>query len=286
MKSLEPKDISTKDLHGYLLSAVSPRPIGFISTVDKEGIPNLSPFSFFNVFSANPPILIFSPARRVRDNTVKDTLVNCIETKQAVVNMVDYKMVQQMSLSSSEYSSEIDEFVKAGFTALKSDLVSPPRVGEAPVQFECVIEEVKALGSEGGAGNLILAKVVKLHINEEILNEQGGIDPLKLDVVSRMGGAYYSRALEGAFTIPKPLTHLGVGFDALPLEIKESEVLTGNELALLAGVSQIPDFDTVDKFIKENQIPIMKESVKKHKFASELLKEHKITAAWCVLLQK
>ena len=285
MKSINPENISTKELHGLLLTAVAPRPIGFISTISEDGVPNLAPFSFFNVFSANPPIMIFSPARRVRDNTIKDTLVNCQNTKEAVVNIVDYDMVQQMSLASSEYDSGTDEFKKAGFTALDSISVKAPRVGESPVQFECKIDQIMPLGDQGGAGNLIFAKVVQIHVQERFLNENGGLDPNKLDLVARMGGALYSRALEGAFEIPKPLSHLGIGFDAMPKEIRESKALTSNEKALLAGVEYLPESVDVDKFMKDNPKCIATESDKKYKFASALLAENKIMHAWCVLLQ-
>ena len=285
MKTLDPRNLSTKELHGFLLTAIAPRPIGFISTKSRKGISNLAPFSFFNVFSANPPIMIFSPARRVRDNTAKDTLVNCKETRQAVVNVVNYDMVQQMSLASSEYHSETDEFKKAGFTPIDSVEIDVPRVAESPVQFECEIDEIKELGDQGGAGNLILARVVKIHVHSEFLNEDGQLDPLKLDLVARMGGALYSRALTGAFEIPKPLSHLGIGFDNISKEIKESELISSNAKALLAGVEELPDTQTVNKFVKDYPEYIAKESDKKHKFAADLLEEQRIIHAWCVLLQ-
>ena len=199
MISISPKDISTKQLHGYLLGAVTPRPIAFASTVDSDGNVNLSPFSFFNVFSAKPPILIFSPARRVRDNTIKHTLENALETKEVVINMVSYDMVQQMSLSSTEYEKGVNEFLKAGFTQTPSEVVLPPRVAESPAQFECKVNEVVSLGNEGGAGNLIIAEVVRIHIKEDILDNEGRIDPRKIDTVARMGGNWYSRSKEGLF---------------------------------------------------------------------------------------
>ena len=197
MLSIDPKEVSVGVLHGYLLGAVSPRPICFASTVDSEGNVNLSPYSFFNVFSANPPVLIFSPARRVRDNTTKHTLENVLETKEVVVNIVSYAMVQQMSLSSTEYAKGVNEFTKAGFTEIPSSFVKPPRVKEAPVQFECKVTEVIGLGSEGGAGNLVLCEVVKVHIDEAILDAEQKIDPFKIDTVARMGGNWYSRAKDG-----------------------------------------------------------------------------------------
>lgn len=204
MASLDPKSLSTSKLHGYLLSAVAPRPIAFASTLDADGNPNLSPFSFFNVFSANPPILIFSPARRVRDNTTKHTLENAELTKEVVINVVNYDMVHQMSLSSTEYPEGINEFEKAGLTMLKSDVIKPFRVAEAPVQFECKVNDIIKLGTEGGAGNLIICEVVKLHIDDAVLDENEAIDQKKLDLVARAGGSYYSRAKDGFFEIQNP----------------------------------------------------------------------------------
>ncbi|MDG2073145.1 MAG: flavin reductase family protein, partial [Polaribacter sp.] len=228
MLSIDPKEIPTAKLHGYLLGAIAPRPIAFASTIDADGNPNLSPFSFFNVFSANPPIMIFSPARSVRGNKTKHTLDNAMETKEVVINVVNYDIVQQMSLSSTMYPKGVNEFTKSGLTMLASDKVKPFRVAESPVQFECKVNEVIHLGNEGGAGNLIICEVVKLHINEAVLDENGAIDQHKIDLVARAGGSYYSRAKEGFFEIPKPIATLGVGVDAIPKEIKESTILTGN----------------------------------------------------------
>ena len=250
MISITPKELSTPKLHGYLLGAVSPRPIAFASTVDAKGNVNLSPFSFFNVFSANPPILVFSPARRVRDNTTKHTLENAISTKEVVINMVSYDMVQQMSLSSTEYPEGVNEFEKAGFTEVASDIVKPPRVGESPVQFECKINDVITLGNEGGAGNLIIAEVVKLHIDERILDAEGKIDPLKIDTVARMGGNWYNRAKEGIFEVQKPIKTMGIGVDVLPESIRNSTILTGNDLGILGNVEKLPTEDEVREFIK------------------------------------
>jgi len=230
MTSFEPKELATAKLHGYLLSAVAPRPIAFASTIDEKGRPNLSPFSFFNVFSANPPIMIFSPARRVRDNTTKHTLENAEITKEVVINVVNYNIVQQMSLSSTEYAEGVNEFEKAGLTMLKSDIVKPFRVAESPVQFECKVNDIIKLGTEGGAGNLIICQVVKLHINNAVLNESGSIDQEKLDLVSRAGGSFYNRAKNGFFEIPKPLSTIGIGVDALPDNVKHSKILTGNDV--------------------------------------------------------
>ena len=233
MLSVDPKEISTAQLHSYLLSAVAPRPIAFASTVNEEGQPNLSPFSFFNVFSANPPVLIFSPARRVRNNTIKHTLENADQTREVVINVVNYAIVQQMSLASTEYPSGVNEFVKSGLTMLPSEVVKPFRVAESPVQFECKVNTIMALGDEGGAGNLILCEVVKLHIATTVLDTHAKIDPYKIDLVSRMGGNWYSRSNIGMFKVPKPLSSLGIGIDAIPEIIRTSTVLSGNDLGKL-----------------------------------------------------
>jgi len=248
MLSIDPKEISTPQLHGYLLGAVAPRPICFASTVDAEGNVNLSPYSFFNVFSANPPIMIFSPARRVRDNTTKHTLENVLETKEVVINIVSHAMVQQMSLSSTEYDKGINEFTKAGFTEIPSEKVKPPRVAEAPVQFECKVKDVIALGSEGGAGNLVIAEVVQLHVDESILDADGKIDPVKIDTVSRLGGNWYSRAKAGLFEVEKPLRTLGIGVDAFPEAIRLSSVLTGNDLGKLGNLEKLPSENELTNF--------------------------------------
>jgi len=229
MASFQPKDISTAQLHGYLLSAVAPRPIAFASTIDEDGRPNLSPFSFFNVFSANPPILIFSPARRVRDNTTKHTLENVEKIKEVVINVVNYDLVHQASLSSTEYAEGVNEFDKAGLTMLKSDLVKPFRVAESPVQFECKVDEIVKLGTEGGAGNLVICEVVKLHIDDSVLDDNGAIDQIKLDLVARAGGSYYNRAKDSFFEIPKPLQTRGIGVDAMPDAVRNSMIFTGND---------------------------------------------------------
>ena len=240
MKTIDPKAVSTAALHGYMLGAVTPRPIAFASTIDSAGNVNLSPFSFFNVFSANPPIMIFSPARRGRDNTTKHTYENVLQVKEVVINIVNYDIVQQMSLSSTEYGKGVNEFEKAGLTPLTSQTIKPPRVAESPVQFECRVNEVISLGTEGGAGNLVICEVLKMHINEAVLDADGKIDPVKLDAVSRMGGNWYSRAKQGMFEVPKPLSRLGIGFDQLPEAIRTSKLLTGNDLAMLANVEVLP----------------------------------------------
>jgi flavin reductase (DIM6/NTAB) family NADH-FMN oxidoreductase RutF len=284
MLSINPKEISTGKLHGYLLGAIAPRPIAFASTIDADGNPNLSPFSFFNVFGSNPPVLIFSPARRVRDNTTKHTLENSLATKEVVINVVNYDIVQQMSLSSTEYPEGVNEFEKAGFTMLPSDEIKPFRVAESPVQFECKVKDVMFTGNEGGAGNLIVCEVVKIHISEDVLADDGSIDQHKIDLVARAGGSYYTRARDGFFEIPKPIATLGIGVDAIPLEIRNSPILTGNNLGMLGNVEQLPTEDTVNNFGKEHSQFIGLEMVKKHTFAQEYLSKNDVESAWKVLL--
>lgn len=288
MKSFEPKDISIKQLHSYLLSSIAPRPIAFASTIDAEGNPNLSPFSFFNVFSANPPILIFSPARRVKDNTTKHTLHNVEAVKEVVINMVNYDMVHQMSLSSTEYPADINEFTKSGFTMLDSHNIRPFRVGESPVQLECKVNQIIKLGNEGGAGNLIICEVVKMHISQQILNDDKSINQEKLDLVSRAGGSYYSRAKSGFFEIPKPLSALGIGVDSLPEHVKNSMILTGNDLGMLGNVEALPSNKEIDNFIKEisERYPNIKEAThrEKHKIAQNYLSFGDVESAMKLLL--
>ena len=288
MTSFEPKDLSIGKLHGLLLSSVAPRPIAFASTIDAEGNPNLSPFSFFNVFSANPPIMIFSPARRVRNNTTKHTLENAENVKEVVINVVNYDLVQQASLSSTEYPDGVSEFDKAGLTMLKSDIVKPFRVAESPVQFECKVNDIVKLGTEGGAGNLIICEVVKLHIANEILNDDETINQEKLDLVARAGGSYYSRAKKGFFEIPKPLATLGIGVDSFPEHIKNSMVLTGNDLGMLGNVETLPTQDDVQLFIKdmEERYPKIKDASirEKHKKARNFLSYGDVESAWKLLL--
>jgi len=284
MLSIDPKEISIKKLHSYLLGAIAPRPIAFASTIDVDGNPNLSPFSFFNVFGANPPILIFSPARRVKNNTTKHTLDNAIATKQVVINVVNYGIVQQMSLSSSEYPEGVNEFQKAGFTMLPSDKIQPYRVAESPVQFECKVNDVIFTGENAGAGNLIICEVLKIHISDQVLAEDGSIDQYKIDLVARAGGSFYTRAREGFFEIPKPITTLGIGVDALPMEVRNSQVLTGNNLGLLGNIAQLPTQEAVNNFGKEHPEFIGLETTKKHTFVQEYLKNNDVESAWKVLL--
>ncbi len=288
MISILPQDIPTAQLHGYFLGAIGPRPIALASTLDKNGRPNLSPFSFFNVFSTNPPILIFSPARRVRDNSSKHTLQNVLGTKEVVINVVTYDMVQQSSLASTEYAEGENEFVKAGLTMLKSDRVKPFRVAESPVQFECKVTKVESLGMKGGAGNLIFSEVLKIHIKSSILDGIGNIDQSKIDLVARMGGNWYSRANKGLFEVPKPLSSLGIGVDKIPDKIRLSEVLTGNDLGMLGNVEHIPTQKDVVEFIGSNieirNIINAGDTKKLHQKAQEYLQKKDVLSAWKVLL--
>lgn len=292
MLTIDPAAIPQPKLHQYLLGAVGPRPIAFASTIDEQGRPNLAPFSFFNVFSSNPPILVFSPARRGRDNTTKHTLENARKTKECVINVVNYDIVEQMSLTSTEYAEGISEFTKAGLTPLVSDVVKPFRVQESPVQMECIVKDIIELGTGGGAGNLIICEVVRIHIHEHILDADGRISPEKIDLVARMSGHWYSRANQGLFQLPQPTTQIGIGFDNLPADILNSKVLSGNDLGKLAGIEQIPDETAVnefkltelaDLFIElENDKPQLE--VQLHHVAKKFLEEKKIQEAWMTLL--
>lgn len=290
MISIEPKELSPVKLQSYLQSAVAPRPIAFASTISITGKPNLSPFSFFNVFSSNPPILVFSPARRVRNNTVKHTLINCEATKQVVINVVNFDIVQQMSLSSTEYADGVNEFLKSGLTMLPSDIIKPYRVAESPVQFECKVNEIIALGEEGGAGNLIICEVVKIHIREEILDENGVIDPHKIDLVSRLGGNWYSRSNQGLFEVEKPVTNLGIGVDAIPIFIKESAVFDGNDLGKLGNIESLPTEEEITIFVNQNfavkGVLSSDDQQKIHLKAKEYLNNNEVLFAWKVLLAK
>ena len=290
MISVEPKDITTAQVQGYLQSAVGPRPIAFASTIDENGNPNLSPFSFFNVFSANPPILIFSPSRRVRDNTIKHTLINADATREVVINVVNFDMVQQTSLSSTEYADGVNEFLKAGFTAIPSDIVKPFRVAESPVQFECKVNDIISLGNQGGAGNLVICEVVKIHVSKAVLDANGAIDQYKIDLVSRMGGNWYSRANQGLFEVPKPLTTLGIGVDEIPDFVKESPVFDGNDLGMLGNVEALPTAAEIELFVKENfavkGVLSADDVLKQHQKAKEYLNNNEVLSAWKVLLAK
>jgi flavin reductase (DIM6/NTAB) family NADH-FMN oxidoreductase RutF len=288
MISIDPKSIETAKLQGYLQSSVGPRPIAFASTIGVNGIPNVSPFSFFNVFSANPPILIFSPARRVRDNSIKHTLINAEATREVVINVVNYDMVQQTSLASTEYADGVDEFIKSGLTPIASEVVKPFRVKESPVQFECKVTQIIPLGTEGGAGNLVLCEVVRIHIDESVLDENGAIDQYKIDLVSRLGGNWYSRSNQGLFEVPKPLSTLGIGVDAIPNFIKESTVFTGNDLGMLGNIEALPTMEEVSIFVKQNfavkGVLSSDDAVKVHLEAKKYLDSNDVFSAWKVLL--
>lgn len=286
-----PGQVKTVELQGYLQGAIAPRPICFASTIDKNGQPNLSPFSFFNIFGSNPATLIFSPSRRVRDNTIKHTLENIYETKEVVINVVNYAMVHQASLSSCEYPKGVNEFEKSGFTAVPSEKIKPFRVKESPVQFECVVKQIIETGTEGGAGNLVICEPLLIHISDTILDAKGAIDPHKIDLVARMGADYYCRASGAAvFEVAKPNTSLGIGIDALPVSIRNSNVLTGNNLAQLANVNQQPVVDAAyaDDHLKNifQYYSIAPDEMEKelHLHAKQLLDNNKVQEAWQVLL--
>lgn len=292
---IDPKNISPAAFQAYLQGAVAPRPIAFASTIDAEGQVNLSPFSFFNVFSSNPPILVFSPSRRVRDNTTKHTLENVQEVKEVVINIVDFAMVEQMSLSSTEYDKGINEFTKAGLTEEPSEKVQPPRVKEAPVAFECMVKDIISLGDQGGAGNLIICEVILARVDDAILDTDGKIDPFKLDAVARMGGDWYCRANGSAlFEIPKPLRTKGIGVDQIPDQIKNSLVLTGNNLGRLGNVEALPSKFEILEYGDRPEIVEMKIRYQNdpesmvyflHEHAKSLLEEGLVMDAWKVLLQ-
>jgi flavin reductase (DIM6/NTAB) family NADH-FMN oxidoreductase RutF len=276
MLTINPKEIPFAKMHGYLLGAVTPRPIAFASTIDKEGNVNLSPFSFFNCFGANPPILIFSPARRGRDNTTKHSYENVREVPEVVINVVNYSMVQQASLASTEYPKGVNEFVKAGFTEVPSTIVKPPRVGEAPIAMECKVLQIIQTGDQGAAGNLVICEIVMMHINENVLDQEGKIDPWKLDAVARLGGDYYCRVQgDMIFKVPKPLDKMAIGIDQLPEGIRNSKILTGNDLGMLANVERIPSLDMSDSKFADPSRQLQ---------AQRLLSKGKVDEAWNVLI--
>ncbi|MES2704390.1 MAG: flavin reductase family protein [Bacteroidota bacterium] len=291
MMKIVPGEIKTAQLHAYLLGSIAPRPICFASTIDSAGNANLSPFSFFNVFGAKPPILIFSPARRVRDNSIKHTLENVHDIKEVVINVVNYSIVQQANLTSCEYPKGTDEFIKAGFTPLPSDMVKPFRVKESPVQLECKVLQVIETGQEGGAGNLVICEVVCMHINDDVLDAQGRIDPHKIDLVARMGADFYCRASGNAvFEVPKPNVALGIGVDALPTAIKHSKILTGNNLGILGNCTAIPvvsalsDDERLASILRANTHDVVTKQRALHEYAKELLDKGDTDKAWQILL--
>jgi flavin reductase (DIM6/NTAB) family NADH-FMN oxidoreductase RutF len=290
-KTILLKNIKPAEAQNYLQHAIGPRPICFASTIDINGKVNLSPFSFFNLFSTNPAIVVFSPSRRVRDNTTKHTLQNILEVPEVSINIVSYDMVQQTSLASCEYPKGTDEFLKTGFTQEPSQIIKPPRIKDSPIQMECKVLEVKPLGTEGGAGNLVIAEILMMHINENILNEAGNIDQKKLDVVARLGGNWYTRANSSTiFEVEKPNTQLGIGVDSLPENIRNSKILTGNNLGQLANVNETPFVDTafeddqlknIFQYYSADPLEMEKEL---HVYAKELLDDGKVKEAWQVLL--
>lgn len=284
---IDPKTIPVAKLQGFLQGTVSPRPIAFVSSIDKEGKVNLSPFSFFNMFSMNPPILVFSPSRRVRDNTTKHTLQNTLEVPEVVVNIVSYGMVQQTSLASVEFPKGENEFQKSGFTEIPSVRVKPPRVGESPASFECKVNEVISLGNDGGAGNLVICEILLAHFDDKIFDESGKVDPYKVDAVARMGGDYYCRAQgENIFTVPKPTDKISIGVDRLPEQVRNSKVLTGNDLGLLGSVLKMPDEMAVTEYrlTAEGQRTLQLGEERIHKLAQKYLQDGKADEALKILL--
>lgn len=284
-------DLSPVDKQYYLQHIIAPRPVCFASTVDKEGHVNLSPFSFFNLFSSNPPVVIFSPARRARDNTTKHTLQNVTEVPEVVINVVTYDMVQQTSLASCEYPKGVDEFVKAGFTKEAATLVKPPMVKESKAKLECKVLQVKSLGESGGAGQLVICEVLCVHIDDGLLNKEKKIDQTGLELVARLGGDWYCRvSKENLFQVPKPNTQLGIGLDALPESIRFSKQLTGNHLGLLANVHGLPavepSFDDVHlkNIFQYYSIDPAEMEREVHSYAAKLLDADKVYEAWQVLL--
>lgn len=292
-RTYNPDELKVMDLQALMQGAVAPRPVCFASTVNKEGEVNLSPFSFFNMFSTKPPVLIFSPARRGRDNTTKHTLENVLEVPEVCINVVNYAMVQQASLASTEYGKGVNEFIKAGFTEEASLSIKPPRVKESPVQFECEVKQVVPLGTEGGAGNLVICEVKLFHVNMDVLNAVGKIDQQKIDLVARLGGDWYARAHGSAlFEVPKPLTTLGMGVDALPESIRQSKILTGNDLGMLGNTETLPDKSSIEVYRKmHKELDQLHLNLKEgalldalHKMAHELLEKKEVENAWKVLL--
>ena len=276
IKTIDVKSGGNAELYKYLSSAITPRPIAFVSTVNKNGSKNLSPFSFFNVFSINPPILIFAPVRRIRNNTSKDTLENVKQIKECVISIVTKNIDQQVSLSSCDYDVDINEFEKAGFTELKSDLIKPSRIKESPINFECKVNKIIDLGTEGGAGSLVLCEVLKMHINKSILNEFNDIDPFKLNVVSRLGANWYGKTTKDSlYEIAKPISKKGMGFDNLPLHIRNSKILTGNELAILASREDVPEKSEINNNLSIDE---------KHLKAKKYLSKGKYEEAWQILI--
>jgi flavin reductase (DIM6/NTAB) family NADH-FMN oxidoreductase RutF len=280
MLTISPKDVPTAVMHSYLLGAIAPRPIAFASTIDAQGRVNLSPFSFFNVFGTKPPTLIFSPNRRVRDGGIKHTLENVLEVPEVTINMVDYSMVEQMSLSSCEYEKGVNEFAKAGFTEIASDLVRPPRVGASKAVMECKVQQVIQMSDEGGSPNLIICEVLRMHISEDILNEKGMIDQRKTDWVARLGGDWYSRACisEALFEVAKPNMLKGIGVDAIPASIRNHPLLDGNDLGKLGNITALPTAEEIAAFRYHTNAPDYMH------YAKYLLDNGRVKEAWMAVM--
>jgi flavin reductase (DIM6/NTAB) family NADH-FMN oxidoreductase RutF len=295
MRSLNPSDLHIKDLHQFIVGAIAPRPIAFASTIDENGVPNLAPYSFFNAFSSNPPILVFSSNRRVQGNTTKDTLHNVEKTGEVVINVVNYDIVKQMTIASVNYAPGVSEFEKSGLTPIPSDMVKPPRVKESPVQFECKVKEIITLGEHGGAGHLVICEVLKLHIRESVIDEKNRIDPNKLDLVGRLGRAYYVRASGDAlFTLFQEPEQMALGFDKLPDSVRKSPYLSGNELACIASLTEFPTAEDVQKVLEEDDE--LKEILANdkghedmlyrdlHRYAERAIKQEANRLAFCILM--
>ncbi|MBL7924105.1 MAG: flavin reductase family protein [Bacteroidia bacterium] len=294
-RTIDPREIKTQEMHAYMLGAIAPRPIAFVSSIDKDGLVNLSPFSFFNAFGSNPPMVIFSPALRGRDGHTKHTLENVRQVDEVVINIVSYDMVQQMSLASTEYPKGTNEFIKSGFSMQDSVMVKPPRVRESPAQLECKVRQIIQTGVRGGAANLVLCEIVLLHLREDVLGEQGSIDPFKIDQVARLGGNWYSRASRGLFEVPKPLTTLGMGVDRLPEEIRLSKVLTGNDLGLLGNTENLPTQEEISSFTGREDVKKLFDTLggdsenltmAVHLAAHHLLEKGQVNEAWNLLLAR
>lgn len=290
MLTINLSSLTPAQIQNYLQHAIAPRPICFASTIDKEGNVNLSPFSFFNMFSANPPIVVFSPARRVRDNSSKHTLENVMEVPEVVINMVDYEMVHQMSLSSCEYPKGTNEFVKAGFTEQQSTIVKPPMVKESKIKFECKVNQIIPLGTEGGAGNLVVAEIMVMHLEDSILNAENKIDNTKIELLGRLGDHWYTRTNAASmFEVEKPNIKLGIGFDQLPEAIRNSKILNGNDLGKLANVNELPVInpsfhdDKLKNIIQYYSINPEDMERELHSYAKELLQQNKVEEAWQIL---
>jgi len=294
ISSISANSLSRADLYAYLVAAIAPRPIALVSSISKDGVVNLSPFSFFNVFGMNPPLLVFSPVRRGRDGSIKDTHQNVLDVPEVVINVVNYAMIEQMSLSSTAYAPHVNEFVKSGFSAVSSHKVSPPRVGESPVAFECIVKDVIATNEAGGAGNLVICEVVMLHIHNKYFDENAGLSPQKLDLVARMGGNWYCRANGNAlFEVAKPLRSKGIGVDALPESVRNSVVLTGNNLGRLGNIAQIPSIEdmanimqdlAVQNIITQYTVNTEARTIAIHKLAQDYLNNNQVTTALALLM--